>query len=83
VKPFTETNREFEDAIVGSQDDHVARRVQNGRADLAEIEMLLHSLTRLVGKRSIQVFRNVVPNVFAIYDHGSQLLFDVRFTVLN
>jgi hypothetical protein len=24
VKPFAETDRKFEDAIIGSQDDHVA-----------------------------------------------------------
>lgn len=60
VKSFTETSSKFEDAIVGSQDDHVMRRVQNGGADLAVIELLFYSVTRLVGKRSIQIFRNVV-----------------------
>ena len=81
VKPFAETYRKFEDAIIGSQNDHVARGVENGRADLAVIQVLLHRVPRFLGERSIQIFRYVVPNVFAIYDHGSHLLFDVRFTV--
>ena len=83
VKPFAETYRKFEDAIIGNQNDHVARGIENGRADLAVIQVLLHRVPRFVGKRSIQIFRNVVPNVFAIYEQKSHLVFDVRFTVLN
>ena len=66
MKQFAEANRKFEDAIVGSQDDHVTRGVQNGRADLAVIQVLLHRVPRFVGERTIQIFRNVVPNVLAI-----------------
>jgi hypothetical protein len=43
----------------------------------------LHRLPCSLGKCSIEILRNVVPNVLAIYDHGSRLLFDVRFTVLS
>ena len=83
MKQFAEANRKFEDAIVGSQDDHVALGVQNGRADLAVTQVLLHRVPRFVGERTIQIFRNVVPNVLAIYDHGSHPLFGARFTVLS
>ncbi len=83
VKSFPETNRKFEDSIIGSQDDDIARGVQNGGADIAVIQMLLHGIPRFVTQRSVQIFRNVVPNVLAIYNHESHLLFEVRFTVFS
>jgi hypothetical protein len=42
VKSFAETNRKFEDSIIGRRDDDIARGVQNGGADLAVIQMRLH-----------------------------------------
>jgi hypothetical protein len=48
VKSFAEANRKFEDSIIGSQDDDIARGVQNGGADLAVIQMLLHGIPSFV-----------------------------------
>jgi hypothetical protein len=76
VKAFAKADRQLEDAIIGYQDDHVTCGVQNGRANLAVIQVLLHRVPRFVGKRSIEIPRNVVPNVLAIYNHGSHLLFE-------
>jgi hypothetical protein len=56
VKSFAETNRKLEDAIIGRQDDDITRRVQNGGADLAVIQMLLHGIPRFVRQCSIQIF---------------------------
>jgi hypothetical protein len=30
MKPFAETNGKFEDPIIGDQDDHISRGVENG-----------------------------------------------------
>jgi hypothetical protein len=77
MQPFAETKREFKHAIIGSQDNYVARRVQDSRADFAIFKVLLDNRSRLFGKSGVQVIRDVGPNVFAIYDHGSHLFFDV------
>ncbi len=83
VKALAESHRQFKDPIVGSQDDDVARRVQYRRANLTVVKVLLHRDTYLLGKRSVDKIRDVVPNMLAVYNHGSNLLFGVRFTVLS
>jgi hypothetical protein len=55
VQPFAEANRKFEGSIIGSQDDDIARRIQNGGADLAVIQVLLYRIARFVRQRSIQI----------------------------
>jgi hypothetical protein len=56
MQSFAETNRKFEDSIIGSQDDDIARGIQNGGADLAVIQMLLHGIPRCVRQRSVKIF---------------------------
>ena len=56
MKSFAETNRKFEYPIIGSQDDDIARGVQNGGANLAMIQMLLHGISRFVRQSSVQIF---------------------------
>jgi hypothetical protein len=46
-------------------------------ADFAMFKVFLDNRSRLFGKSSVQVIRDVGPNVFAIYDHGSHLFFEV------
>lgn len=83
VEPLAETDRQFEDVIVCSKDDNVPRRVKDRRAYFAVIEVLLDQVPRFFGKGSVQVSRNVVPNVFAFYDQGSHLRFGAGFTVFS
>lgn len=78
MKPLAETNWQFEDTVIGSQDDYISSGVQDRRADLAVVEMLLHNLPCLFRQRPVKIFRNVVPDVFAIYYQGHHLLFGVR-----
>jgi hypothetical protein len=55
VQPFAKANREFEGSIIGGQDDDIARRIQNGGADLAVIQVLLYRIPCFVRQRSIQI----------------------------
>jgi hypothetical protein len=42
MQAFAEANRQLKHAFIRSKDDDVASGVQNGRADLAVLEMLLN-----------------------------------------
>jgi hypothetical protein len=55
VKPFAETSRELEHPIIGNQNDYVASGVENCRADLAMIKVLLDNASRLFGKSGVQI----------------------------
>ncbi len=41
MQPLAEAGRQLEDAVVGYQHHHIARRVQHGRADFAGLQMLV------------------------------------------
>ena len=47
------------------------------------IEVFLNYVASLLRQIVIQIPRDVVPDVFAIYDHGSHLRFAVLFIVFN
>src|SRR5215472_13829293 len=83
MQTLTEANGQFKNAVIGGQDDDIASRVQYRRADLAVIEVVLHGPPGLFGYSPIQIFGDVVPNMFAIYNHGSHLRFDFRVAVFN
>lgn len=81
MQPFAETERQFKGALIRGQDQDVARRIENGRADFAVFQVLLHLFLYLFGKRVIQIAGDVVPDVLAIYNHGNHLRFG--FTCFN
>jgi hypothetical protein len=83
MQSITEANRQFKDTIVGGQNKlHYAwgpGSPSRSRSDRGAFEQL----PGLLRQRPIQILGDVVPDVFAIYDHGGHLLFDVRLMVFN
>jgi hypothetical protein len=75
MQAFAEANRQLKHAFIRSKDDDVASGVQNGRADLAVLEMLLNIQPNILRQCGIQIVGDVTPNVFAFYNHGSHLVF--------
>ena len=47
------------------------------------LEVLLTHRTSFLRQGSIEVLGDAVPDMFAIYDHGNDLLFNVRVAFLN
>jgi hypothetical protein len=65
MQPVAEAHRQLKHAIICSQHQNVARGIEDGRADLAVLQMLLDLLFRLRRQRIIQIIGDVVPNMFA------------------
>ena len=66
VQSLAETNRQLKNTIIGSQDDDVSRGIQNRRANFAVFEVLLNHCARFFRQCLIEIFGDVVPDVFAI-----------------
>src|ERR1700679_766131 len=69
------TEGELVDAVVGGEDEDVARGVQDGRADLADLEMLLDGGQHFGVEGVVEIAGDLLPDVFALYDHGNHLRF--------
>ena len=83
MQAFAEANRQLKHAFIRSEDYDVASGVQNGRADLAMLKVLLNILPNLLRQCSIQIVGDVTPNVFAFYNHGIHLLFGLGLTLFK
>ena len=83
MQALAEANRQLKHAFIRGEDDDVARGVQNGRADLAVLEMLLNIQSNVLRQCSIQIAGDVTPNVFAFYNDGSHLLFALGLTLFK
>jgi hypothetical protein len=66
MEALAETNRQLKHTIIGSQDDDVSRGIQNRRANFAVFEVLLNHCARFFRQCLIEIFGDVVPDVFAI-----------------
>jgi|SRR5580704_823726 hypothetical protein len=66
MQSFTEAKWQFKDAIVCSQNEDVARGVEDRRAYLAMRQMLFYLREQVGIKCSIQITRDVRPDVFAL-----------------
>jgi hypothetical protein len=55
MQAFAEANRQLKHAFIRSKDDDVASGVQNGRADLAVLEMLLNIQPNILRQCGIQI----------------------------
>src|SRR6185437_6602 len=75
MQAATVAKRQLKYTIVGREDQNVPGRVQNGGTNTAMLQMFLHLLQYIRIERSIQIARDVVPNVLAIYNHGNHLPF--------
>jgi hypothetical protein len=75
MQAVTVTERQFKHTIVGCEDQNVPGRVENGRTNTAMLQMLLDLLQHSRIKSPIEIARDVVPNVLAIYNHGNHLPF--------
>jgi hypothetical protein len=73
VQTFAIAHRQLEDALIGGEDKDVPRGVENGGANLAMLEMLLHELARFGREGVIEKFGDAIPDLFAV-DHQGNLL---------
>ena len=83
MQAFAEANRQLKHAFIRGEDDDVASGVQNGRADLAVLKVLLNIQPNFLRQRGIQIVGDVTPNVFAFYNYGSHLLFGLGLTLFK
>jgi hypothetical protein len=83
MQAFVEANRHLKRAFISGEDDDVASGVQNCGADLAVIEVLLNVQPNVRRQSRIQIVADVTPNVFALYNHGSHLLFGLGLTLFK
>jgi len=63
VQAFAIAHRQLEDALIGSQDEDVPRGIQDGGADLAVLEMLLHEFARFGREGVVEKFGDAIPDV--------------------
>jgi len=66
MKAIAEAEGQLEDAVVGGEDEDISRGVEDGRADLAVFEVVLHLFEGLGREGAIEVAGDVVPDVFAL-----------------
>jgi hypothetical protein len=66
VQALTESDRQFEDQIVGCQDQDIASRIQHSRTDFAMIEVALHVISHLRRQRIVKIPGDAVPNMLAV-----------------
>jgi hypothetical protein len=73
VEAFAVAYREFEGAIVGSEDEDVAGGIEDGGADLAVLEVQLDFAEEQRIELVIEILGDVFPNIFASDTHGEIL----------
>jgi hypothetical protein len=69
VKAIAETDGELEDTIVRGKDKNITGGIENCRAYLAVFQMPLNQFSCFGRQGIVQVAGDVVPNMFALYDH--------------
>jgi hypothetical protein len=69
MKAIAETDGELEHTIVRSKDKNVTSRIENCRAYFAVFQMLLNQFSCFGRQGIVQIAGDVVPNMFALYDH--------------
>jgi hypothetical protein len=68
MKPLTETQWQLEDSFVSSEDQTISSGIQNCRANLTVFQMLLDIVSFRSSQVIVEVTRDVLPDVFAIYN---------------
>jgi hypothetical protein len=68
MKATAEAGREFENAIVTSQNEDVPRRIEDGGTDFAVLQMPLYQFSCLQRKSVVEKRGDVIPDVLA-FDH--------------
>jgi hypothetical protein len=66
MEPLTVTDRQFKNAIISSQNEDVASRVDDCRANLTVLQVSLHLLKRLSIERMIEIIGDICPYVLAL-----------------
>ena len=83
MEAFAEASRQFKYAFIRSEDDDVTSGVENGRADLAMLKVLLNIQPDVLRQCGIQIVRDVIPDVLAFYDNVSHLRFGFGLTLFK
>jgi hypothetical protein len=66
VEALAVAEGKLEDAVIGGEDEDVARGVENGGADLAVFEVAFHVGASGFIKRVVEIAGNLVPDVAAV-----------------
>ena len=70
MQPLAEAGRQFKHAVICHKHDHVARRVENRRADFAGFQMLVDVGAQGRIHLAVDVGGDVLPDVFAVNPHA-------------
>jgi hypothetical protein len=81
MKPLTETQWQLEDSFVSSEDQNISGGIQNRRANLTVFQMFLDFVSFRIFQVIVEVTRDVIPDVFAIYNQENHLR--VRLTCFS
>jgi hypothetical protein len=66
VKTLAVAEWKLEDAVIGSEDEDIARGVEDGGADLAMLEVALHVGAYGFVERVVEIAGDLVPDVAAV-----------------
>src|ERR1700733_4974205 len=81
MQSLTKPKRQFKDALIRRQNKNIPRGVQNRRTDLTVLQMFLDLFQYVWCKCAIEIAGDVLPYMFALYNHGNHLRFG--FTCFN
>jgi len=70
MESLAEAGGKLEDAVVGHEDDDIARGIQNCGADLAGFEMFVDLAAQSCVHIALDVSGDVLPDVFAVDPHA-------------
>jgi hypothetical protein len=79
MQALTESKRQLKDALICSEYQDVASGVEYRRANFAMFQVLLYLFQLLSRESSIQKTGDMLPNVFAVYNHGNHFLLALSF----
>ena len=71
MQAFAIAHWQLEDALIGGENEDVPSGVEDGGANLAVLEMLLHELAHFGRQGVIEEFGDAIPDVFAVDHHGN------------
>jgi hypothetical protein len=66
MKPLAEPKWKLEDPLIRGKDQNIPRGIQDGRTNLAVLQVFLYLLEHVRREAMVQVAGDVLPNMFAL-----------------
>ena len=77
MKPLTEAQWQLEDSFVSREDQNISSGIKNRRANLTVFQVFLDFVSFRSFQAIVKVAGDVLPDVFAIYNQGNHLRFEL------